>query len=43
MINEISNGTVMVSGWRPQSPIMRNARVIIEVGMDVKRRPAACA
>ncbi len=43
MINKISNGTVMVSGRSPQSLIVRNARVTIEIGMGVKRRPAACA
>ncbi len=41
MINEISNGTVMVSGQSLWSLIVRNARVTIDVGMGVKRRLAA--
>ena len=43
MVNEISNGTVMVSGRRPRRPEVHNAGVRIEVELGVKRRPAACA
>ncbi len=42
MINEISNGIVMVSGQRPWSPIVSNVGVRIEVELGVKWRPAAC-